>query len=350
MPDILQWNEIRDNYHGGALLLGNGASMAVHPKFGYSSLRTAAEEAEHITPEVSDVFTAFGTDDFELVLRRLWQARLVNQALQVEPKKAEKVDQAYTYVREALIATVRDTHITYDSALWHLETIYQFMQGFKTVLSLNYDLIVYWAMMAGNNVLGRWFKDGFQQEGVFRDDWQTLREPYAPATDATLVFYPHGNLITARKDNYTEQKLAAAGGNTIGLLDRILEQWEGGSVAPLFVCEGTSEHKKQAIANSGYLTRVFREVIPTISPSLVIYGWNISDQDRHILEQLKRAQHRLIRVAVSVYGQDETHKQIEAQRMEEELSVLNVPELVFFDAASPGCWIHPAETEQEDAQ
>lgn len=337
MPEILQWAEIKDNYQGGALLLGNGASMAIHPNFGYASLRVAAEETGHITPEVAAVFAAFDTNDFELVLRRLWQARLVNQALQVEPEKAEKVEQAYTLVREALIATVRDIHITYDDASPHFEPIYQFMHSFKTVLSLNYDLIVYWAMMAGNNELGRWFKDCFQQGGVFREDWETLREPYAPATAATLVFYPHGNLITARKANYAEQKLAAAGGNAVGLLDRILEQWEDGSVVPLFVCEGTSEHKKHAIANSDYLTRVFWEVIPKICPSLVVYGWKISDQDRHILDQIKRARPGLVRVAVSVHE----HNQGEAVQMEEALSALDVPELVFFDAESPGCWIHP---------
>lgn len=333
MPEILQWAEIRENYQGGTLLLGNGASMAIHPAFGYASLRAAAEETGHITQEVAAVFAAFGTDDFELVLRRLWQAKLVNQALGIEPGK---VEEAYAQVREALIATVRATHISHDEAFWHLDAIYRFMQGFTTVLSLNYDLIVYWAMLEGNNALGRWFKDCFQQGGVFRDDWQTMREPFQ-AEGATLVFYPHGNLITARRDNYTEQKLSVAGGDAIGLLDCILEQWEGGSTVPLFVCEGTSVHKKQAITSSDYLTRVFREVIPTISPSLVIYGWKISDQDRHILDQIKRTKPGLARVAVSVYGQN----QIEAQRMEEALGVLGVQELVFFDAESPGCWIHP---------
>lgn len=345
MPEILQWAEIRDNYQGGALLLGNGASMAVHPGFGYASLRAAAEGADRITPEVAGVFAAFGSDDFELVLRRLWQATLVNRALGIEPGR---VEEAYAQVRQALIATVRDIHISHGDTSPHFEAIYRFMQGFKTVLSLNYDLIVYWAMRASEDAIGLWFKDCFQN-GTFPDDWTWMRKAHRNAEGATLVFYPHGNLITARQDNYTEKKLATERWNGVRLLDRILEQWEGGSAVPLFVCEGTSEHKRQAIANSDYLTRVFREVIPSIGPSLVIYGWNIADQDRHILDQIKRAisaKQGLVRIAVSVYGQNEIQKQNEAQRMEEALNVLGVPELVFFDAESPDCWIH-SETEDE---
>lgn len=287
MPEILKWAEIKENFQGGALLLGNGASMSIHSEFGYASLRTAAQEAGNITPVVSEVFTAFGTDDFELVLRRLWQAKLVNQALHLEPGK---VEEAYQQVREALIATVRDVHIAYDEATPYLDGMYKFMQGFKTVLSLNYDLLVYWAMMLGNKSLGRWFKDGFQQGGVFRDDWQVLREPLG-AKGSTLVFYPHGNLIAARTANNNEQKLAAAGGENIGLLDRILEQWSEGECVPLFVCEGTAEQKKRAIASSPYLSRQYWEVLPSVSPALVVYGWNCAEQDRHLLDQIKMLGH-----------------------------------------------------------
>jgi len=84
MPAIHQWSEIREQFAGGALLLGNGASMAIHPGFGYGSLRQAAEDNGHITPEVSEIFRAFDTPDFELVLRRLWEATSVNKALGIE--------------------------------------------------------------------------------------------------------------------------------------------------------------------------------------------------------------------------------------------------------------------------
>lgn len=44
MPEIHKWADIKEPFIGGALLLGNGASMAIHKEFGYASLRVAAEE------------------------------------------------------------------------------------------------------------------------------------------------------------------------------------------------------------------------------------------------------------------------------------------------------------------
>ncbi|MGH8604113.1 MAG: DUF4917 family protein, partial [Gammaproteobacteria bacterium] len=138
--NIFRWSEIRDRFQE-SLIVGNGGSVAVDPSFAYPTLFEAARRANHLTERVTDVFGRFGTNDFELVLRRLWQATLVNQALDIP---AGPVEQAYREVRTALIATIRDTHVTYEAALPHLSSIYRFMQGFRTVVSLNYDLVLYW--------------------------------------------------------------------------------------------------------------------------------------------------------------------------------------------------------------
>jgi hypothetical protein len=335
LPEIQKWTDIRGAFIGGALLLGNGASMAIHKEFGYASLRVAAEEHGHLTPQVAAIFESFATNDFELVLRRLWEATLVNKALGIEPGR---VEEAYQQVRQALIATVRQVHISYEDAKQHFESIFQFMKDFDTVLCLNYDLLVYWAMMASQPQLGVWFKDCFQAGGLFREDWETLREPFR-AIGSTLVFYPHGSLITARRDDYTEGKLSLRGAGDENLLERILALWEVGNAVPLFVSEGTSEHKKKSIASSTYLSRVFREVLPSSGESLVIYGWAASEQDEHVLAQIRRAGSQLHRVAASVYGSD----QASAQKMEDALEAAGVKEVLFFDAESPGCWIHPQE-------
>lgn len=333
MPDIRQWSDIESKFSGGALLLGNGASMAIHPGFSYRSLRQAAEEKGHITPAVSEVFSAFDTSDFELVLRRLWEATLVNKALGIEPGI---VEQAYQQVRQALIATVRDVHISHDEAKKHFLLMYQFMKRFDTVFCLNYDLLVYWAMMASKDALGQWFKDCFETGGVFTEDWTAKREKYGGAEGATLVFYPHGSLVTALLDNYTEAKISGGGEK---LLERIFSLWEKGSATPLFVSEGTSEHKKQSIARSSYLSRIFREALPNPGDSLVIYGWAISQQDAHILAQLRRSTTAPKRVAVSVYEGN----QASAQQMEDALRVAGLNEIYFFDSKSPGCWIYTSE-------
>ena len=86
----------------------------------------------------------------------------------------------------------------------------EFMKRFETVLSLNYDLLVYWAMLKGNDEYGNWFKDGFIDEGRFDNDYEVLREPLG-AERATLVFYPHGNLILATDLIGDEVKLSRSG-------------------------------------------------------------------------------------------------------------------------------------------
>lgn len=330
MPEIKTWGEIQHRFTDG-LLLGNGASMAVHAGFGYASLFKAACDLGHVDEEVQKVFDSFDTEDFELVLRRLWQAKLVNEALGIP---LGRIGEAYQLVRTALIETVRATHVPHADAKGHLKNIYPFLQNFKTVVSLNYDLILYWAAMLGNNddSVGRWFKDGFRQ-GVFREDWEILREPFG-AAGSTLYFYPHGNLVLARTAFATERKIAVGAGSD--LLDAILARWESaGQPSPIFVCEGTSDHKTSSIESSEYLRTVFREVLPQLGESLVIYGWSMSEQDAHIVAQLRRAD--INRAAVSVRGNNQGFM----QRAEEQLKEIGINEISFFDSASAGCWNNP---------
>jgi hypothetical protein len=324
---IYQWNEIKDRFTDG-LLLGNGASMAVHSGFGYRSLYEAANENGHLSADVAGVFEAFGVHDFELVLRRLWQSKVVNETLGI---RGGRVAEAYVQVRTALISTIRDVHITHDDALPHLKPIYQFMQGFKTVVSLNYDLLVYWAAMYSQDDIGIWFKDCFFH-GEFAEDWESKRLPYR-AAGSTLFFYPHGNLALARGLDDAEFKIASNGQD---LLTRVLEVWQNGEGVPLFVCEGTSDYKLKAITGSSYLQRVAREVIPRIGESLVIYGWGIADQEAHILKRV--SQSRCQRAAVSVYNRNAEFM----HHAEEKLHDVGITEVIFFDSASPNCWNNSA--------
>ncbi|AXQ15857.1 DUF4917 family protein [Shewanella algae] len=330
MPvEIHNWRDICDDYTDG-LLLGNGASIAVDGRFTYASLFQAAGEAGYLTAEVQNIFERFGNStDFEYVLRKLWQAKQVNEALGIE---AVPLDTAYQQVRTALVETVRAIHLTYEEAMPHLPAIYEFMRRFNTVLSLNYDLIVYWAALRGNDD-----SDGSHQfkdcmiGGVLDEEWPRLREPLR-AKRVTLFFYPHGNLALARSRFDEERKIEAVGGT---LLDTILNRWQNGRYIPIFVSEGRSEEKRQAIQASQYLSEIYFNAIPSVQESLVIYGWNMGDQEAHILHQLRRAKPR--RVAVSVFTGNPNYQR-DAQRIEDKLHELGIEEVRFYDSRSDGCW------------
>lgn len=329
---IHQWADIAEHYNDG-LLLGNGASIAVDTRFSYSSLFEAASDAGFLTEPVRQVFERFGNStDFEYVLRKLWQAKQVNQALEIE---SAVVDEAYQEVRTALIETVRATHLTHAEALPYLEPIYQFMRRFKTVLSLNYDLIVYWAALRGNALLAgeHKFKDCFKN-GSFAEDWPLYRQPYREK-QVTLFFYPHGNLSLARDCFDLEHKVDAAGAT---LLSTICANWASGQYTPVFVSEGTSVQKREAIGASNYLSEVYFNAIPDVGSSLVIYGWRLGEQEAHLLHQLKRSVPR--RVAVSLYPPCPEHQR-DAARIEEQLRLIGVELVEFFDSRSQGCWNNP---------
>lgn len=328
MAEVTQWKDIQNRFHQGSLLLGNGASIAVNQCFNYRSLYEKAVEMEFLTPEVQMVFDKFKVNDFELVLRRLWQAKLVNEALSL-PRG--EVENAYQLVRQALIQTVRETHIAFGDAMPFLEPIFQFLRKFDTVISLNYDLLLYWAAQSGNHVLGPWFKDCFLN-GEFRSDWETVKEPWGGAKGATLYFYPHGNLVLCRDGFSRERKISADGEKN--LLEKILSEWERKDLVPAFVCEGTKENKQNAISSCNYFERVYFEVLPTLSDTLTIFGWGFGTQDQHILQQIKKS--KVKRIAVSVFEGDSVFK----NRVEQSLEKFELDELIFFDAKSEGCWIN----------
>lgn len=328
MPlEIYSWSEISGQFNEN-LLLGNGASIAVDDRFKYRSLKEHAIENGLFSEDVQSLFEFFRTDDFELVLRLVWQSTNVNAALDIEDNRTE---QAYYNVRDCLIDAVRNIHPEYGEVEEHLPPIASFMKGFKTIVSLNYDLIVYWAMMYGNELRnGHRFKDCFPGKG-FDDDWNRFRESYGDEKDISLVFYPHGNLILARDKLENERKIASAGN---GLLGSILGKWANGSYVPLFVSEGTKAQKKKSIKTSFYLNTVYREVLPSFSNSVVFYGWGAGEQDRHILDQIARS--KPSKVAFSVRNKDQGY----CNRMNELVKQVSgeACETFFYDCASAGCW------------
>ncbi len=130
-----------------------------------------------------------------------------------------------------------------------------------------------------------------------------IYSPLTISTDskgATLVFYPHGNLVLATGWAGREEKISRD--QDARLLIRILSQWDMNHYTPLFISEGNTEQKHLAIGRSDYLNVVYNKALKGMGNSLVIYGWAFRDQDTHILKALDRQQPA--RIAVSVYMQN----------------------------------------------
>jgi hypothetical protein len=337
LPELYEWRDIAKDFKH-TLVVGNGGSMAVHRGFGYSSLRGVAVGEGFITPAVQEVFDHLGTEDFELVLNMLWHAESVNRALGVEENITK---QAYDDVREALVRSVRNVHCNYEEVEPYLRPIYQFMGAFRTVLSLSYDLIVYWAMLAGNAERGRYrFKDCFS-DGINLDpNWERLREPIGTSR-TTLVFYPHGNLALTSSPTGGDRKVIRTD-DFEQLLERILRAWEAGEGFPLFVSEGEWRQKLRAIQRSGYLSTVYSSVMSDLGDTVAVYGWAVKGNDKHILDRLLRVKKQAIAVSVHI----PTTRNVEGHCRDVETSIrdaanrvgVSKPSVLFFDAESTGCW------------
>jgi hypothetical protein len=332
---VMQWAQIADNYRRGTIVLGNGASIAVSPSFGYGSLLDHAQGRGLLTDDVNRLFQFFGTFDFELILRLVWQASNVNRSLRIPD---DRTHQAYLNVRECLIQAVRNVHPDYELVSDQLPSMYQFLRNFDTVLSLNYDLLVYWTMTYGLNVQdGHLFKDCFLGNGAFDDSWWRFRTPLRERTN-TLVFYPHGSLALCR--NAVEQEFKIHNSNSeAGLLEAILQEWCRERVVPLFVSEGTMQQKVSSIQNSYYLSTVYREVLTSQQVTLTLYGWGLGEHDRHLLKRMRGT--GIQRVAVSVFRDDQGYCNYAYQVVQDDLGPVHVD---FFDSGSPGCWIHAMPT------
>ncbi len=331
---LKKWTEIKDRFKQ-SLLLGNGASIAIDERLSYKSLYEQVCEVGKLNEDLQDLFERFNTTNFEFILKLLLQTSRANEVLEIEDKKTLGY---YQQLRDTLIKTIREIHPTYAEIECFLKPIANFMTNFKTVLSLNYDLIVYWAMLLGNENLDcNWFKDCFV-DGVFQKDFRFLYQPQLPAEGATLIFYPHGSLSLAVDPLGDEMKLSRS--EEVYLLDRILLQWQEQDYIPLFVSEGESKEKFRAITRSGYLNTVYDSVLSRVSGSLVIYGWSASEHDDHIFNALDHKD--ITDIAVSVHTQNpnwESYCEGIEDRIASARHIRNA-NVEFFDAENNECWIY----------
>lgn len=334
---IKDWAEIKDNYENGNLIIGNGASVALHQKFRFDSLKEEAEKLRLFNDDISKLFIEFDTSDFELILRLVWHAKLINKHLGIVD---QKLDSAYENIKQALIKVVKEVHCEHSDIADQLPQLYQFTKQFRTVVSLNYDLILYWILMYGNrNEDGHRFKDCFQGSGLFRNNWQDLRNPIRKEKEVTLSLYQHGNLSIFRDAKNTETKVQR--GDFEGLLEVITSQWEDNKI-PLFVAEGTGTKKLESIKSSSYLSTIFYEVLLdliTQKANLVIYGWSLGKQESHLVKQIfKNKQSGKVAISIFQNNQEECHR---IYRLIKNEKVAPNIEIEFFDSQNSGCWNNP---------
>ena len=331
---LKKWEDISKEFKH-ALILGNGASIALHADFKYKSLWRNAIGDGLISAELEPLAKRLKTGvNFELLLRQLWIAEIVDDHFKID---ASEIKDAYTKLRNGLIETVRKIHCSHDTVIDDLRKARPFLKNFKTIFSLNYDLLVYWAIMASDDSKDdHMFKDCFKYQ-YFRKDWKEVISECSDNRSCALVFYPHGALQFVQDENGTDKKIDRVGSYK-DLLDKVLSCWkEDSSILPLFVAEGDSSEKMRSIRHSDYLSTVYYKVLPESGPNLVIYGWSMDEKvDGHLLEQISKGKYT--KLAISVYQSTEQGINDYITETDCKLEKFGITDITYFDAKSEGSW------------
>lgn len=286
MPTIHSFEQAMKAVAGSSkkhLLLGNGFSIALKPNiFTYGSLYDNADFSK--SPHIPKIFDALKTRDFELVIRSLEDTATVLGIY--DPKlssTAARVQADAAAIKDALVSAIAKRHPDrpYDITNEQYASCRAFLSRFDHIFTLNYDVLLYWALMQDAvDKLDIRPDDGFRHP---EDDRELPYVSWQQANSAT-VYYLHGALHLF--DQHTEIIKYTWSKTDTAIVDQIRAALNG-SKYPLFVAEGTSESKMERIMHSAYLHKALRSFESCCSPSknaVVIFGHSLAENDSHVLK------------------------------------------------------------------
>ena len=355
MPDIITFADaIADSEQCNKrhLVLGNGFSIGCRADiFHYASLFGEADFSA--VPEVGAVFGALSTQDFEVAIRALESSSaLVPIYAPDNLASGQTMRKHAEALKEILVSTIANNHpatpnTIEDTEFWSCRQFLNYFLGPNRggyVFTLNYDLLLYWALMHDDSPfddapLELNKKDGFGNDEDDPDADYVVWQGETAAHSAHVHFL-HGGLHLfdsgSELQKYTwvrkgvplvEQARAAINANKF----------------PLFVAEGTSTQKKNKIRHNAYLYQSFKVLTAnaqTVEHCFFIFGHSLAENDDHILRRLGRG--RFKKLYVGIFGDPNSDTNREIIRRAEALAAERHDrwplEIAFFDSASANVW------------
>lgn len=265
MPEVISFSDAlaRTNDGERTLLIGNGFSADY---FRYSNLLASSGLDAGNPPRT--VFDALDTVDFEVVVRALEAASIVERAYGNDAHAAD-LDGHAMQVREALVRAIWLNHPENIGALAGSYAAARFIGAFDFVYTVNYDLLLYWVDIRSNRGndgfglgrrVGRFF-------GPFSEDGRCDR------------YNLHGGLHLFKTSSGGVEKAVNAGQG--GALGTIANEIVQGRRMPIYVAEGTSGKKMAKINSVAYLRHCY-DMLLTNRPPIFVYGHSADENDAHI--------------------------------------------------------------------
>jgi hypothetical protein len=298
------------------LLIGNGFSAAY---FAYRDLLAASGLPDD--GPIRALFGALDTVDFEKVIYSLEVASTVEVAYGNADHSQQLTDDAQV-VREALVQAINHTHPGHREDV-SFASCAEFLDNFGSVFSLNYDLLLYWAVLEKNKL-----HDGFglgEQAGAFRGPFR--QDAYCE------IYNLHGGLhLFSTVDGEIEKALHT--GN--GVIATISAAIVGQKRLPVYIAEGTSRQKMLKIDTISYLRHCYSKLRENAA-AVFVYGHSADDNDAHIYRAIFESNAK--QLFFGVYQPDEAKlKVFEGQLAKYKAVTGSEIDYAFFDSASAEVW------------
>lgn len=286
------------------LMLGNGFSISLFPSiFNYERLAESIE-----SERINMLFDAIGTHDFEFVMRRLLEAvdivRHYDSSADITSHIHEDIDE----LKKTLIHVISKSHPPKPSEITdhQYENCRKFLLNFKEgkTYTFNYDLILYWVLMHfnENKELKLPCDDGFRHphsdEYVPEEERDTSLHWEIGRESGQTTYYLHGAMHIF-SDGSDIEKLSYA---NLGIpLSEQVKQAVDQDRFPVFISEGSTDHKLARIKKNGYLSRTFSS-LKNITGNLFIFGHSIRDEDDHVFDFINQNNNKL-RIYIGLFGE-----------------------------------------------
>ncbi|MFP7330322.1 DUF4917 family protein [Bacillus subtilis] len=308
----MEYPSILDN-----LLIGNGFSIEFYDNFKYGGLYDYLVKKQLLAGQELDLFQAFDTTNFELVLNSLLTAQKVNQTLL---QVTNYLDERYNTIRDLLIKAVKDIHPLYrqlniDKLAWSLDVFK------KNIFTTNYDLLSYWALLKLKGK--RNIQDGFSHRNS--SDKTLSFQPDTFKKDHIKLLHLHGALHF-----YEDQgEIIKINSNSEDLLTKIKQMYEK-KFFPIYVSEGNSEKKLSQIKNNYYLRYCFNSLFKA-DGGVTILGQGLNPQyDKHLIDTIKCS--KVNYIAFGVYSTETNSSRFIIETIKNHFGKLEGKELIFYDS------------------
>lgn len=209
-----------------------------------------------------------------------------------------------------------------------------FLLHFRKIFTVNYDLLLYWALMQDMEPQVK-NDDGFRQDRDEPDaewvSWDSYRDI------SRNVYYLHGGLHLF-EEGPTLKKLTFSR-TGIALITQIRDALER-EAYPLVVTEGSSAEKHARIRHNDYLSKGLRS-LAACGGSLFVHGHSLADNDAHVYRAIGE-EGKVDALFVSLHGDpdDEDNSDIchRAEAIAAQRSAERPIAVHFYDADSAHVW------------